>query len=685
MPDKLIYVFDPYEDFPWQDALRDMYEDGVRGVSFLCPLLLGWREDGGFDFTLLDELTDTIFSIAPDAELLPRVFLTTPDWWDAAHEDELLKFDGPVPPPCAEFHRSSQKLWKYEEKMYHGTRNPSVASRIWRRDAGRAAAVYTAHLLEHYGRNRIYGIQLAYGTCGEWGQFGSYKNGQFANADFSRPMVAAFRNYLIAKYGNQPSFHTVLPPTKAERMRVEFGILRSPEFYRRPLDYFDCTAKEQLDAIRGFAGAVKQVDPTLPVGCFGIGLMAAGVSAYQLHQVPAAMQGLGLAEISELDFVSTPNGYFDRGRGMYSQAPVFSVSRRKRFIAECDVRTAYAGPPYFPAHSDSLNQFLLEVGYNLATGSGDLWLYDFGHHWYRDKEIREAILAILRLYPLLPDSCPPAEIAVVVDPHSMVCCEGCSGYYRNFLRFLTSELPRCGAPCDFISMDDFFHLPPYKLYIFRDQFLTSPKEADGIRRFLENHRASAIWFGPAGVIQENQIDFEQTRALTGFRLRPVPETIGSNSVTLVPHSLLEGLALPYSLSTVEDLSAVYAPVMTGEGGEILGVVESTGLPGCLFRQVDGRFDLWSNFPVLPAQLLSRLVEKSGIRRRVSGSVALYGAGNLFVIRADQTGEVVVETSGATLKNAISGELYPTVNGEAVLSMIQGQTLLLYRTDSVLYF
>lgn len=120
----LIYTFDPYEDEPWRQALEDMYADGVRGISFLCPLPLAWREDGSFDFTLLDELTDEIFSIAPEAQLLPRAFLTTPDWWDARHEEELLKFDGPAP-RVVKFHRSSQKLWRYEDKMYHATRNPS--------------------------------------------------------------------------------------------------------------------------------------------------------------------------------------------------------------------------------------------------------------------------------------------------------------------------------------------------------------------------------------------------------------------------------------------------------------------------------------------------------------------------------------------------------------------------------
>ena len=671
----LIYTFDPYEDEPWRQALEDMYADGVRGISFLCPLPLAWREDGRFDFTLLDELTDEIFSIAPEAQLLPRAFLTTPDWWDARHEEELLKFDGPAP-RVVKFHRSSQKLWRYEDKMYHATRNPSVASGIWRRDAANAVSAYAAHLLERYGLSGVYGIHLAYGTCGEWGQFGSYTNGQFANADFSRPMVMAFRRYLIGRYGDHPDFHTILPPSKTERMQTENGMLRSPAFFRRQLDYFICAATEQLNAIRFFARAVKKIHPHLKTGCFGLGLMTPGTSAYQLHQLPVAVQGLQAAEIPELDFISTPNGYFDRKQGMFSQTPERSVSLRKVLIAECDVRTGYAGDPYSPAESDSLNQFLFETGYNLTAGSGRFWLYDFGRHWYRDSEIRAAIRRIARLCSVPPDPLPQAEIAVVIDPESVVCSEGSSGYYRSFLRFLSGELPRCGVPYDCIVMDDFFRCPPYKLYLFRDKFLTSPEESARIRRFLETHHASAVWFGPAGAVRSEGVDFSCSRFLTGFELRSLSGITGSNSVTLCEHPLLQNLPLPYSLTPVEDCNAVYSPVLTGSGGEVLGVVESTGLPGCLLRQSNGRFDLWSSFPVLPLELLRTLFAQIGLIPRISGSAVCYGAGKRFVIRADRDGEVAIRTASIELQNLISGETYRAVNGNAVIAMSKGQTLLL---------
>ena len=676
----MIYTFDPYEDYPWKEALKEMYADGVRNFSFLYPLVLAWQEDGSFDFHVLDELTDEILSLTGDVRLLPRTFLTTPDWWDARYEEELLRFDGP-PPRVLKFHRATQKLWKYEDKMYHAVRNPSIASEIWRHDASRALEACAAHLLERYGLSKILGIQLAYGTCGEWGQFGSYTNGQFANADFSRPMVTAYRNYLMERYGNREEFHTIMPPSKEERMRTEYGMLRSPRFYRRQLDYFVCYAKTQLETVQCFARAVKRVHPELKTGSFGTGLMPVGVSAYQLHQIPSSLQGLGLAEIPELDFVSTPNGYWNRGQGMYSQAPERSVSLRKTFIAECDVRTAYTTDCYFPASSSSLDQFLFETGYNLTTGSGCFWLYDFGKHWYRDDDVRAAVRRLAQICASESGKIPQAEIALVIDPESVPCSEGSTGYYRNFLDFLTRELPRGGVPFDSIVMDDFFTAKPYKLYIFRDKFLCDPEQAVRIRRFLEKHGASAIWFGPAGAVSPESVDFASSEILTGFSIRSVPDVIAPNYVTFQDHPLLEKLPLPYSMSPVENWNTVYAPVLTGSGGEVLGLVESTGLPGCLLRRSEGRFDLWSAFPLLPAELLRSLYSLIGIVPRVEGPAVCYGAGGCFVLRADEDAELQVRTANASLINLITGEICPASDGKVRIPVGRGQTLLLCESTS----
>ena len=65
-----------------EKAVAEAYEDGVRVFSFLYPMMTAWKEDGTFDFTLPDTLTDRIMKLVPDGQMMPRAFLTTPFWWD---------------------------------------------------------------------------------------------------------------------------------------------------------------------------------------------------------------------------------------------------------------------------------------------------------------------------------------------------------------------------------------------------------------------------------------------------------------------------------------------------------------------------------------------------------------------------------------------------------------------------
>ena len=47
-----------------------------------------WRKDGSLDMSFQDANIDSLLSIAPHASFLPRLFVTAPDWWIAAHPEE---------------------------------------------------------------------------------------------------------------------------------------------------------------------------------------------------------------------------------------------------------------------------------------------------------------------------------------------------------------------------------------------------------------------------------------------------------------------------------------------------------------------------------------------------------------------------------------------------------------------
>ena len=663
MKEHIFYTFDPYEDYPWENAVKEAYQDGVRIYSFLYPMVLAWQEDGSFDFTLLDTITDRIMDLAPEGKMMPRAFLTTPFWWDDKYPEEMLKFSSPMPRQTDFPHaRSGNPKWIYENKLFHGSNNASVASLQWKKDAGNAIYATTKHLVERYGREHIYAMQMAYGTCGEWGAFGSYLFGQSANGDFSEPMVRAYRNFLKEKYGDKPEFAAILPPSKAERQKSEFGILRSPKSIQYLLDYYETAAKAKNEALAHFCARAKDACPDMLCGSFGGSAMSIGSSASTLNY--GGCDSKYLLKIKELDFISTPNNYFAQRKGAtFSHTPVKSATRHKRFIGECDTRSALANNAWAPEKGFSDAQFIRETTFNLVT-SGYLWHYDFGLNWYTLPELRYIRRKYLALDPAIFEPEHQAQIAVVADPESVNCTAGQAGFYRQFGETLTRELSRCGAFADHITMNDIFDLPPYKLYIFRDAFLYRPE----LREFLEKNNASALWFGPAGCIASDKVDISLAEKQTTFKLKAAENVLATNTVTLYgnDHFLNRGMVLPATPSGVEDINALWSPTLYAEPDEdcqVAGLVESLDLPGMVSRKSGERFDVWSSSPLLFAGTLRNLALAAKVDLRIlSGDAEIYGDGNTFAIRI-MSDEPVVIRAGKTLTNLISGEKFEPADGK----------------------
>jgi hypothetical protein len=411
-----MYTFDPYSDRPWQQSLQSMYASGVRIFSFLLPLPVAWKPNGGFDFSLLDELHDEILATAPDALLMPRVFLTTPTWWDQQHPEELIGFKGETP-KIQTFGNENQPLWKYETKLYHSPFNPSLASRQWRQDAGLALAEYVRHTSAGKYAGHFAGYQIAYGTCGEWGALGSYKDNRFGNYDFSEPMLRCFRKLLQDRYADDAhlqaawgvegvTLDSAEPPSKIEKLRTTTGILKDPTTSKRYRDWIDCYSDALFGAMIHFGQVIKAAAPRPAlVGTFCGYFMQVGSSVYTNHFAWNDPERIFRSDV--IDIISTPNWYENRATGVCSQCCVATVARNKIFMAECDVRT-HLGKNAELARTPEQGRatFQRDTFYNLTQGSGHLWWYDFGRGWYLDKEIEKTVEAIVRETSRRPPAAP---------------------------------------------------------------------------------------------------------------------------------------------------------------------------------------------------------------------------------------------------------------------------------------
>jgi len=692
-----MYTFDPYEERPYMEAVRSMYKQGVRLFSFILPLPVAWDQPGRYDFSLLDKVHDKIFNIAPKALVYPRVFMTTPNWWDEQNLDELIGFRG-LRPEFPPFPNEDRPLWRYEMKMYHGTKNPSLASVKWRKDASEALAAYVRHTWEKYA-GHFFGYQIAYGTCGEWGAFGSYFADQYGCYDFSKPMLKSFRAFLKSKYyaddalkeaWNEPSaeINTAQPPTKLQMHKTELGVFKNPLNCRHYIDWVDHYSSELYSSMIHFCRAAKQAAPVdILTGSFaGAAPLQAGCSAY-ISQI--ALPGIKqIPDSDAIDMLCAPNNYENRSRGVFSQVPVQSISGRKIFIAENDVRTFLANQEQgqFSAGKDrsrSVASFKRDTFYNLTQGSGHLWWYDFGEGWYLDESFEDIISRLVNKFITISpaDRYGQAEAALVLDEESLCYTEGSSQYFKLWRQELNEHLPRMGAPFDVITVQDMFDRKSYKLYFFRDMFYAPAAKTDKIRSFVEKADSSCVWFYAAGLLNESGIDPNGINRLTNINAN-ILDFSTSQQLTVLNFNHVITKNVPKTEGTAgnDDLRGLYGPMVIAEDerAEILGEIESISKPGIAFKRQGKRFDAWFASPLLTPKLLANLAHEAGVHLYVEPGNIVFGAGNLISLQSDRTETVKFQFKGNVekIEDILADKIYICQNGVMFIDLIGGEPVLL---------
>ena len=661
-----IYTFDPYDNRPYLETLGSMYEQGVRIFSFLLPLPVAWRQTGQCAFELLDTLHDKILQTAPDGLFIPRVFMTTPDWWDAKHRDELIGFRGPIP-EVGSFDNEDQQLWQYETKMYHSPRNASIASSRWRTDAGSVLHDYVQHTWRGAYSGHFMGYQVAYGTCGEWGAFGSYLNNRYGCYDFSDPMLAAFRNYLRQKYRSDAvlrkawqddsvTLDNAEPPDKMTLLKTDVGVLKDPARCARVVDWMDNYSQQKHQAIIHFCRITKDAAP-VPVlaGSFGAVRLQTGCSAYI---APLAQTRINeLTDSDAIDFLCSPNSYEDRRRGVCPTVPIQTVCRKKIFISECDFqpcRPGEHGPHSPPSAEKNIPFFKRDTFFNLTQGSGHLWWYDFGLGWYLHRAYEDTVRALVEgMKQVTPaDRCGRAEIALVVDELSACYTEGSSGYYKLSRQFINEHLPRCGAPFDIVTTDDMLVAPAYKLYIIRDMWYTGDRRAVEIRRFLDDNRANCLWLYACGLLGQGGLNLDGMRQLTGFSFA-LEDMATSHQLTILDfeHPMTVGLERTAGTAGNDDIFGVYSPMIYVDDAEaqILGHIESIHKPGIAYKRRTDRFDAWCASPLLPARMIYNLALLAGVHLHVPPGTCMFGSGNLVSLQSETTETIDFRTRGDVSK------------------------------------
>ncbi|GEM_PF-5124782 len=323
---------------------------------------------------------------------------------------------------------------------------PSLASQDWRDQLDDLVVDYIAWLKQQPYADRILGFQIMNMDSGEW-YFDSNSEGRIgAGEDYSPPMVAAFRQWLTAKYGTDAALQaawndsgvtlaTAGIPTLAERDHSEENFFRSIAVEGKAIDYQTFYSKKIAETI-DFAGGLFKRETggqTLLGSMYGYHYVAAHYARpsnnghYALGDVLAS---------STVDFISAPVKYGDRAMGV-NAGPMGSFDslalHGKMFILENDTRTHLVdGLPYrddilFTPRTYSLNETLealrRETGNQIVTGGGQYLMDINSKGWFKQEEIWDEYQKLLSVqasrYLQSADRQFRPDVAVIVDEDSL--------------------------------------------------------------------------------------------------------------------------------------------------------------------------------------------------------------------------------------------------------------------------
>jgi len=146
-----------------------------------------WTAPRRFDIDLARRQIRGITEVCPRGSVILRLHVNAPPWWPRAHPEECVGYaDGPADA------EEPGGLARPLERDLDRCLRASLASRCWRRDAGRRLAALLEQLARTSEGEALAGIHIAGGVFGEWSYFGFIEH----EPDTGPAMTAAFRRRL---------------------------------------------------------------------------------------------------------------------------------------------------------------------------------------------------------------------------------------------------------------------------------------------------------------------------------------------------------------------------------------------------------------------------------------------------------------------------------------------------------
>jgi len=619
------------------ERITNMANAGVH-LYFFNAEDIGWKGDGSFDYADWDARIMRLLSLDPDALVIPQFTVDGryQQWWLPEHPEELTR---------TESGGSQVGVYHVEGEII------SLASQLWREQAGDAVRRFVQHCWAAGYGSRIIGLLVASGVSWEWQHWGSV--GEHEPTDYSAPMQAEFRKWVRREYAEdeealraawrmpEVSFDTVIIPSVAERDGADHLLFRDPRTSRYVIDFYRFFQDVMADGILHYFGIVKEATRGEALAGTYYGYVVTMLGGARRAGDSGHMALSRVIESDACDFLLSPFDYSQRSVGeptTIMSATGSVLAHGKLWGMETDLRTHLVTDPRqrgygAPDHLDGTVSQLRRAFATCATKGLAVRWYDFSNGWIADDPRQGQVIGQLRDLAdrwVEWDRSPDTEgIAVVVDEDTPAAYLSHGIEAMQWLVYRQkATFERVGAPWRVYLLDDIVSglVPKHRAYVFLNCFHMTDEERAFIREELQSDGRTLLWMYAPGYVAED-LDVARISELTAMDFREIEE-MRRWSVELDPnHPWAEGLEPgAYPQPNIE-IGPVFVPA--ADGAEVVGTWQGSELPGLAVKRLDNWTSVYSAGPILSPLLLKRIMADAGVRIPVAGTEPSYVDRNLI--------------------------------------------------------